>query len=508
MTRAADRRLDIYAVVSDDVLLDRVGGGGVDLDLFDGSTIESLLQQWRADCLLDLPPAPTGRRVRRASHWGRRAPRRESAGLERRRSPWQAATGIAASIILLLGGTTVAGSRTARPGDALWPVTQLLWSDRADSVLASQAVHQLLGEAHQALQAGDLGRARIALAAAAGNFPRIQAQDGRESMLADLQNTQRQIDSSPASAGSQTSTSTTSDPDVPAAAVRKDGADGSPSTGSAASNGPATDPPAAGVPAAGSSPGVASGDADRGASGGPDRDASGTGAGGAASRPAVRPAQPAHPQRNAGRTSVRATPTTAGASKPAGSVLARPPQPDPETGQPAEPTMKAHRTTAAPTSGPATSAQQPTGSTGPSGSSTAPESSGPGQPSDSAAPTTETSPSSDPSAPSSESVSTPPTTSADSSADSSAGSSADSSDPESIPTPPSAAPHGAPVGPPLSSATSDHQPQPTSIEPELAGTGADTGATDPAADQNTEPADIDTAAHFPAVATSSALHPN
>ncbi|MGI8414781.1 MAG: hypothetical protein ACR2P2_00950, partial [Nakamurella sp.] len=179
MTRATDRNADIHAVVSDDALLDRLGSG---LDIFDDVPVEAILQQWRADCLLpELPAVPQGRAVRRATKWLEPDSRRS-----RRHRSWQAATGIAASIALLLGATTAIGARTAHPGDALWPVTELLWSDRADSVKAQQSAQQSLVEAREALAAGDLPRVRVALSSAATVLPKIESQDGHDSVQADL----------------------------------------------------------------------------------------------------------------------------------------------------------------------------------------------------------------------------------------------------------------------------------------------------------------------------------
>ncbi|MDQ2847108.1 MAG: hypothetical protein M3Y77_12330, partial [Actinomycetota bacterium] len=179
MTRATDRSADIHAVVSDDALLDRLGSG---LDIFDDVPVEAILQQWRADCLLsELPGVPKGRAVRRATEWLEPDSRRS-----RRHRSWQAATGIAASIALLLGATTAIGARTAHPGDALWPVTELLWSDRADSVKAQQSAQQAVVEAQKALATGDIPRARAALSSAETVLSRIESQEGHDSVQADL----------------------------------------------------------------------------------------------------------------------------------------------------------------------------------------------------------------------------------------------------------------------------------------------------------------------------------
>lgn len=179
MTRATDRIADIHRVVVDDALLDRLGSG---TDVLDDGPVEAMLQRWRAEWLLPaLPAVPSGRVVRRATAWLKPDPR-----CSRRHRSWQAATGIAASIALLLGATTAIGSRTAHPGDPLWPVTELLWSDRADSVRAQQSAQHSLVEVRQALAVGDLPRARAALSSAATVLTKVESQDEHDLLQADL----------------------------------------------------------------------------------------------------------------------------------------------------------------------------------------------------------------------------------------------------------------------------------------------------------------------------------
>lgn len=185
MTRATERFPDIHAVVIDDYLLDRLAVGSGRRD----NAVEGALHQWRDQLLLDLPPVPSDRELR-AMVRGRRRFRRGD-GYRRPEGSagrsWHAVTGIAASIVLLLAGTTAIGARAAQPGDLLWPVTQALWGDRADSVLAHRAAAQALDDARSALGTGDLAGARMALAQAAAVLPMIAMTDGREKVAADLQ---------------------------------------------------------------------------------------------------------------------------------------------------------------------------------------------------------------------------------------------------------------------------------------------------------------------------------
>jgi hypothetical protein len=52
---------------------------------------------------------------------------------------------------MLAFGGVAAASATAEPGTPLWPITKLMWSDKADSKIAEQEAQRLLNEARQAL---------------------------------------------------------------------------------------------------------------------------------------------------------------------------------------------------------------------------------------------------------------------------------------------------------------------------------------------------------------------
>jgi hypothetical protein len=77
---------------------------------------------------------------------------------------------VAASIVALLVGSAIVGSRTAEPGDALFPVTQALWADRADAAVAGEQVRGALDQARSALQDGNARRAADALATAVNSL--------------------------------------------------------------------------------------------------------------------------------------------------------------------------------------------------------------------------------------------------------------------------------------------------------------------------------------------------
>ncbi|WP_144118563.1 hypothetical protein [Catellatospora sichuanensis] len=58
----------------------------------------------------------------------------------------------AALLIAVLGGGVVVGAGAGRPGTPLWPVTQLVYTERADSRVAAQETEELLARADRALR--------------------------------------------------------------------------------------------------------------------------------------------------------------------------------------------------------------------------------------------------------------------------------------------------------------------------------------------------------------------
>jgi hypothetical protein len=95
---------------------------------------------------------------------------------------------VAASIFLLLVASAIVGSRNAQPGDALFPVTQVLWADRADSAVAGQQVNGALDQAKAALRAGNAQRAFEALVFAAHSLHGVRDTGTHQTMQDELTN--------------------------------------------------------------------------------------------------------------------------------------------------------------------------------------------------------------------------------------------------------------------------------------------------------------------------------
>lgn len=168
---------DVYAVVLDDALLDRIGSGSQ--PDASGDPAVQLLADWRADCLAAPVPAPPRRGVlTRALRSGTAA--------KAIRTSWRAVASIAASLTLLVGTTTAVGARSAEPGDVLWPVAEWLYADYAASVSAAFDAQRSLSRARAALNDNDLSGARLALSAARQALPQIREQHRRREVQSEL----------------------------------------------------------------------------------------------------------------------------------------------------------------------------------------------------------------------------------------------------------------------------------------------------------------------------------
>lgn len=135
---------DLAMIAADDRLLDLLAAGG---EPADGDDVSSLLAAWRADVATGLPT------VRRS------APAAAPAGTPRsadRRHPIsrtaRSLLGAAAAVVLLALPAVLA--RDARPGSPLWPITRVLYAERADSAMAEADARQYLAEAREAIDSG------------------------------------------------------------------------------------------------------------------------------------------------------------------------------------------------------------------------------------------------------------------------------------------------------------------------------------------------------------------
>lgn len=172
----ADEPIDLVAVQADDELISALaagmtvsapGYGGYDAD----DQVAAMLASWRAQVdaeplpeMIDLDTATAA--VLAAS----RPPARRS----RRLVPLAAA---AAIVVFSVGGVSI-GASDARPGDTLWDVSRVLYSERAESVEAAERVEVRINEAKAALSRGEPAVAVEILATVEEDLVSVRAEEG------------------------------------------------------------------------------------------------------------------------------------------------------------------------------------------------------------------------------------------------------------------------------------------------------------------------------------------
>ncbi|MFD1811714.1 anti-sigma-D factor RsdA [Rhodococcus gannanensis] len=144
---------DLAAVQRDDALIDALASGGdVPTATAEEYRLAALLAGWRAEIVEpELPAGPTLDEVAAAvdAEIAReRAPKRGSLHLLR------PVAGAAAAIAVVMAGLTV-GSYNAQPGDPLWRVKEVVFTERANSTVASIDTTNNLEEAERMLRSGD-----------------------------------------------------------------------------------------------------------------------------------------------------------------------------------------------------------------------------------------------------------------------------------------------------------------------------------------------------------------
>lgn len=147
------------------------------------------LLTWQQDLRLDdVPPLPSLGRADWALRRGRP------------RSHWKVLA-VAAAIVLLLVSTAGVGSRLAKPGDLLWPVTRALWSDRVTSAEAGDKARLALERARAKVSSGDLTGAAVVLTSVPIEIVRVQPRDGRDELDREYSSLASQVPLLPTASG-------------------------------------------------------------------------------------------------------------------------------------------------------------------------------------------------------------------------------------------------------------------------------------------------------------------
>jgi hypothetical protein len=193
---------DLSGIQADDALLDALGGKDPDRvgDLVQDD-LNALLLAWRHDvdsqAVSDLVDTDTAVATIAAARPQQRT---------RHRFLIPLASAAAVLAIAFTGVSLVA--RDAQPGDALWGLTRVLYSDHAQSIEAAVAVNTDLEAARAALREGRVNEAKDALSKAGDQLPKVSADDGHVDLSQKHTELLEQVATTPITAGTPAGTTT------------------------------------------------------------------------------------------------------------------------------------------------------------------------------------------------------------------------------------------------------------------------------------------------------------
>lgn len=153
--------------------------------------VAAMLAAWRADLVDDIPsvrtpfvtaPPAGGSADGRVSSNGR-------AGVVpvRRRHRRARVLAAAAAAVVALGGVTTAAASVAGPDNPLWPITRMIFPDRADSRVAQQEAERTIDRAREAVAESRYSDADKLLNEATALIGQIQDQDAARTLLAEVE---------------------------------------------------------------------------------------------------------------------------------------------------------------------------------------------------------------------------------------------------------------------------------------------------------------------------------
>lgn len=195
-----DGPVDLAAVRADDALIDALAGGtgghGADYGFAaegpDDDRLAAILAAWRSDIEADpMPELVTLDEASEAVAAGHES-RDRLRTRARRRMPFAIA---AAAAVVACAGLTVA-VHGAMPGDTLWGMSKVFFSERAATVERVEDVRGHIIAANEALGRGDTTAARAALQQANIVLPQIVAEQ-QAPLVAERDRVQSSIDADP-----------------------------------------------------------------------------------------------------------------------------------------------------------------------------------------------------------------------------------------------------------------------------------------------------------------------
>jgi hypothetical protein len=178
----AEFAADLSAVQADDALLDALGGS--DPALADGlgdQELNALLVAWRRDIdsepLAELVDVDTAVRTVSTAALAKR----HASGGRRRRLLVPVA--VAAAVLAIAFTGTGLAARSAQPGDTLWGLAKVLYSDHTRSVEAAATAKLDLEKANLAIAGGNLDVARQALRDAQAALSQVTDEENRDQLM-------------------------------------------------------------------------------------------------------------------------------------------------------------------------------------------------------------------------------------------------------------------------------------------------------------------------------------
>jgi len=163
---------DLSLVHADDEYLDLLGGANLDDPGVPDDELSELLLSWRRD----VETEPIGDLVDEQLA----TVTVQAARLRRKRRPRLLVPVAAAAAVLAIAFAGIGlAARDAQPGDTLWALTKVLYSDHARSVEAAETVKADLQEAEAALTDGNLDEAKSKLEDAHAALPTVSGEDGK-----------------------------------------------------------------------------------------------------------------------------------------------------------------------------------------------------------------------------------------------------------------------------------------------------------------------------------------
>lgn len=205
-----DGLIDLVAVRADEDLINMLGAGRIDapsddrIGERDEDLLVAMLIAWKAsvDTGPGTPPSDTTTVAVTV------AASRPSPALSRRPPrPRRLFVGAAAVLVAALAGVSL-GAQTAFPGDPLWAVSTVLYSQRAASLEAVATLRTTLGQAQAALAAGHPAQAAQQLDAAAALLAVVRPEDGAAQLAQQQQSLAAQLPATPPATDPGAATST------------------------------------------------------------------------------------------------------------------------------------------------------------------------------------------------------------------------------------------------------------------------------------------------------------